>query len=64
MSDICVTRGNVTVSILVQYCGAERWILDFSRKTVRPYFLITLIPSFTDSVTVTDLVNLRRTLFK
>ena len=48
MSDFCVTRGNVTVSIVVQYCGAERWNLDFSRRTVRPYFLITLIPSFTD----------------
>jgi hypothetical protein len=48
MSDVRVTRSNVTVSILVQYCGAEHWNLDFLRRTVRPYFLITLIPSFTD----------------
>ena len=48
MSDFCVTRGNLTVSILVQYCGAECWTLDFLRRRVRPYFLITLIPSFTE----------------
>jgi hypothetical protein len=48
MSDVCVTRGNVIVSTLAQYCGAKRLNLDFPRRTVRPYFLITLIPRFTD----------------
>jgi hypothetical protein len=48
MSDLCVTRGNVTVNNFVQYCGAESWNRDFSRRTVRPSFLITLIPNFTN----------------
>jgi hypothetical protein len=48
MSYVCVMTGNVTVNILVHYCGAELWNRDLSRRTVRPYFLITPFPSFPD----------------
>ena len=48
LKGMCVRRGNITVNIYVQYCGAERWNRDFTRRKVRSYFLITLIPSFTD----------------